>query len=152
MSKDSIRALLVAIILLLSFLLARSTEAWEVVELGDVSLSYKDFFDGGRDPLITSNGLPGRRLGKQAALNLNVHILEYGYFNNLVHGTTDEDARGKGQFRAVGWQWETGIDAGMVQVYYAHHSQHLLDAVYAHDHFPVQDAIGFRVFLHRRKK
>lgn len=64
------------------------------------------------------------------------------YWRNRVHGELDTS-----QFRLIGWQFELGIRIGLIELYRAHHSQHILDAQHPWMRFPVQDTIGVRVFL-----
>lgn len=147
-----IKMLLMSMALVFSL---NTAQAWNLLEMNETSLEYRDFFPGGSDPLITQNGLDNRTLGKEVRLNLNVDVLKVFYFDNLVHGGTDEiiGSGGKGQFRVVGWNFELGFRLNQyINVYYHHHSQHILDSTYAHGHFPVQDAVGIKIYLYKKDK
>ncbi len=119
-----------------------------VVTVNTLALDYRDFTSGGYEPLIHNNALTDRELGKGLGLTMNLDIFQYAYFNNLIHGTTDENRLGgNGQFRAVGWQYEVGLrlmKSLPIDIYKAHHSQHVLDTT-TPDHFPVHDSVGFRI-------
>lgn len=134
---------------LLSILSVQSCQAWELLEVKRVDLTYINFFPGGRDPLVTANGLPDRQLGKAVGLNLDIDVAEFVYFNNWVHTATDEHIiTHSGQFRSVGWQSELGVRiTQQVEIFFQHHSQHVLDTFHQTMGFPVQDGIGFRLKL-----
>lgn len=135
---------------LLLLLIASPAQSWELIEAKRVDLTYIDFFEGGRDPLVTQNGLPGRGLGKRVSLNLDVDVATVFYFNNYVHGTTDKNlASGGGQFRKVGWQSEIGVRISpQFEAFFTHHSQHVMDTPYLiGDRWPCEDGVGFRIKL-----
>lgn len=157
-----IKALVAFIILTLLFVFSlgefiKSVHAGEfnLVELDEVKLQYKDFFPGGSDPLITQNGLPDRTLGKEVNFILNTNVLDYGFFNNTVNSKTDEiiNSGGRGQFRSVAWSFQLGIRlATFLNVSYAHKSEHLLDHVYSQGRFPVNDSIMFEMIFFSKQK
>lgn len=145
------KAALIGWTLFCAFSLARMAEAseWHLLELQDVYANYKQFLPGGRDPLITENGLPGRLMDKELNLHVDMDVLKYGYWHNMVHSMTDEDVNGHGQFRLVGWNFQLGVHLGSyLDVQYEHFSQHLLDASLPYG-FPVQDSIGIVLHLYR---
>ncbi len=127
---------------------------WHLMELDELAFTYIDYFPNGHSPLVTDNGLPNRQLGKGIALNMNANVLKYLYWNNKVHGTTEElVGTNKGQFRLIGYQFEFGLRPfNWLEVEYHHHSQHSLDHVYPYGHFPVEDAIQIKIYLWRSKK
>lgn len=153
-------AIVCGMIGLICILFAQLAEArdWKLMELKEASATYKDFFPGGSDPLITQNGLPNRTLGQEVALNLNVDLLQVLYFNNRVHGGTDEIksadglTTGRGQFRTVGWEFELGVRiSDYINISYYHHSQHILDYDPGR-RFPVQDALQLKIFFFRDQR
>lgn len=123
------------------------------IQLEQVYVGYKSFFPGGTSYLITNNGLPDREIGKEISLHVDAKFLEVFYWHTLVHGTSDlysETGKG-GQFRAVGLQMELGLRfTSFLDLEYHHHSQHVLDQV-GPFHFPVEDSIGFNLYLYRAK-
>ena len=139
---------------LLFFLSSAMAHCDEVtgLDLQEVSLEYKSFSSGGRDPLITQNGLEDRALDKEVDLNVNIDILKYLYWNNTVHSMTDRFTDGgAGQFRLVGWDYKLGVRIfDSLHVQYEHFSQHLLDTTYKHGDFPVQDSLGFILYIYGR--
>ncbi len=119
-----------------------------LVQLKEVAVDYKDFVSGGYDPLINSNGLLGREMGTELNLTLDTDVLSVFYFNNRIHGMTDElPGVGPGQFRTVGWQFQYGLRLSpALDIYYEHHSQHLLDTP-GISHYPVNNSIGVKLIL-----
>lgn len=147
--------LILATLTILPLVCQVDAREFKLLELNEASMSYIDFFPGGSDPLITQNGTPNRTLGKEVKLNLNVNLLKYMYLNNHVHGGTDEiiGSGGKGQFRTVGWEFQLGLHLSKyIDLFAHHHSQHLLDTTYQHGRFPVQDAVGIKIYFYRADK
>lgn len=141
------------VLFLISTFLQRAV-AGETVELDKVDITYRDFFPGGRDPLITDTGIPNRQLGKEVSLNVDTNIITYFYWNNRIHGMTDEvtNSGGRGQFRAVGWEFDVGFQLlNFLSLGYHHHSQHVLDHE-APFNWPVQDAVFINVVLFSKHK
>ena len=130
--------------------LCLAAKADSYVELDEVSISYKHFFDGGHDPLITQNGLDAKSLDKEVSLVLNTDIFGYLYWKNTVVAMTDRGTNGdRGQFRLVGLNYKVGVRVTRdFNVQVEHFSKHLLDAQYAYGHFPLQNSIGFVWYLH----
>lgn len=145
--------ILCAVSIAVQLALSPAEAAVRPFQLREVSLSFRNYFPGGVNPLITYNGLPDRHLDKDVDVNLSIDLFRYFYWNNLIHSTTDKDSNGSGQFRLIGWQFSLGVDFGRmwdwlpVMFGYAHHSQHLLDYASPY-HFPVQDALEIRIFLY----
>ncbi len=154
MSSRKLKVALITWTVFCAATLARMAEAgeWKVLELDAVNVNYKQFTPGGRDPLISSNGLEGRYLDKELNLTVNSNLFKYGYWNNMVHSMTDQDLDGRGQFRLVGWNMKLGVHLGpYLDVQYEHFSKHILDAPYAPG-FPVQDSVGIVIHLYRRDR
>jgi hypothetical protein len=120
--------------------------------VSDLSIDMVHFFPKGRSPLITGNGLPNRELGQEVGINMELNAGPF-YWGNRVQGVADRDrAVGGGQFRSVGWRFEAGLRLiPQVDVYYRHHSEHVLDHAYDPG-FPVQDGVGFRLKILGGKK
>jgi hypothetical protein len=85
------------------------------------------------------------------ATQFNLRLLSVGpgtvYWDNRVHGEATN-----AQVREVGWQYEAGLDvARRVQLYYGHHSRHILDTAGATDsiRFPLDNVYGARVVFYR---
>lgn len=144
-----VSAVIGTVLLLASSVLGHCDER-DGLELQEVSLHYKRFWDGGRDPLVTQNGLDGRAMDKELNLDINVDILRYFYWNNTVHSMTDRTIDGgNGQFRVIGWNYKLGARIfPSFHIQYEHFSQHLLDTTYAHGGFPVQDSVGFVLYIY----
>jgi len=85
---------------------------------------------------------PNDPLTKEAAVNLEIRTLKAVYWSNRIHG-----AMGEYQFRTVGWQFEVGAGIGPVEIFFKHHSQHMLDSTHPWSRFPVEDSAGFRLNL-----
>lgn len=139
-------------------LFSGDSEADSLFELQQVALTYRSFFDGGVDPLITENPyLPNRAMGKELNLNVDTNILNYFYWNSVVHSMTDHEVGSdSGQFRMVGLEFGLGLDVrriweGLpVQVGYHHQSLHTLDSASPY-HFPVQDSVELKIFVYERR-
>lgn len=140
-------------LLMLASLPVQASE-WKLIELKEVRADYAKFLFGGRDPLITSNGIPNKTLGERLNLTVNNDICKYLFWNNTVHSMTDKDIpTGAGQFRMVGLESRVGVNISKYfDVSYYHFSKHVLDSTYAHERFPVQDAIELRVFFYLDSK
>jgi hypothetical protein len=122
------------------------------LRVSDLSLDFTQFFSKGRAPLVTQNGLPDRELGQRVGITLEMNTGPL-YWGNRIEGYTDRDrVVGGGQFRSVGWQFELGARViPQVDLYYAHHSQHVLDHAYTPG-YPVEDGVGFRLKIIGGKK
>ncbi len=126
---------------------------FKLIDLDEVKISYTSFFPGGRDPLISYNGLPDRSPDKQLDLHIDSTIANYLYWNSTVHSLTDQYAStGKSdQFRVIGLHMTVGLRlTNFLDVYYDHFSQHMLDTNYVYGGFPVTDGIGFNLYLYRK--
>ncbi len=63
------------------------------------------------------------------------------FWDNKVHAKASES-----RYRLVGWEFETGLHLGKVDIFYYHHSQHMLDQIREDNYkFPVEDAITIRL-------
>lgn len=91
---------------------------------------------------LQDNGEP-RQLTRGGALNLNVDFANAIYMDNHWHLAGDE-----AQVRQVGWQYETGFYFRAVELYWHHHSQHVLDQPNPrNDKFPLENWYGIRVTI-----
>lgn len=127
----------------------RGAHAWELIEMQDVYVNYKQFLPGGRDPLITGNGIPGQLMDRELNLHMDMDVLRVGYWHNMVHSMTAKDKDGGGQFRVVGWNTQVGVHlCTYLDVQYEHYSQHMLDGTLPNG-FPVQDSVGIVLHLYR---
>lgn len=121
----------------------------EATDVRDLSIEYRHFHKSAR---IAE--MPGYQAKEGLAINFDLDLIGPLYWNNTVHATTDP-----GQYRAVGWLFEFGLRPSMyfprgwdgLEIYYEHHSQHVLDAKHPWMKFPVNDSVGFRwVIMGRR--
>lgn len=134
-------------IALLLLLISGQAQAWDVVELQNVSIEYKKYLPGARFPLITSNGLSPRQLSDGLSIRVDTNFFKYLYWNNFVHSTTDSTNGGAGQFRALGYEFSFGFRPfSVIEIEYYHHSQHLLDAVGKYS-YPLEDAVQLKLIL-----
>lgn len=159
--------------IIIAWLLLQSSaaEAWENAtpaggEPGQLHILELDrvTFDGGRIvdyrdlyyPYTQPGGQPG--LGGDPEIwqyNLNlgwdVSLLRFGdyglVFDNNVHAASTDN-----QYRAVGWQYRLGLMLGpKVELYWDHHSQHILDAAPDESHtFPLYNSYGVQIVLYQR--
>jgi hypothetical protein len=105
-----------------------------------------------RDPYYPYGdmGSDGEHWDKGVAADFNIDLLKYQdfdfYWRNRVHGESTDQ-----QFREVGWQFETGLELrNYVQLYYQHHSQHILDAEGQYGKYPLENYVGVRMTLYKR--
>lgn len=108
--------------------------AWSA-ELKKLDITYQRFHQ--------SNIIPEMYPHKaKEGLSLGFDVSLYGpfYWNNVVHALTDA-----GQYRLIGWQFELGVSPWQsLDLFYIHHSQHLLDSHHPFVKFPVNDSLGLR--------
>jgi len=153
MSKRNQIIIVAVVAAVLGFLGFPRSAAAEAIELQSVRVDYIRFFDGAHDPLITQNGQENRGLGAQLDLHVDVDLFRYFFWNSTVHSLTDtrlEGGDGAGQFREVNLQMQFGLRLfSVLDLYYWHSSEHLLDAVYTGGHWPVQDGLGFTLKLYQ---
>lgn len=131
-------------------------EAGQVFDIKEVSVTYRSFFPGGTDPMITDNPYqPNKALDKELDLAVNMEVFQYFYWNNTIHSMTDKGLDGSpGQFRMVGLETGLGIDFRSIwalipaSMGYYHYSRHELDTS-APVHFPVLDAIELKLYLYQ---
>lgn len=80
------------------------------------------------------------------------------YWNNRVHGEGTE-----AKFETMGWHYELGLDLGKIQLFWEHHSRHVLDReqpyywderrdTWRQVKYPVEDSYGVRLIFYRRDK
>jgi hypothetical protein len=115
-------------------------------------LIHRKFFDGSRKPLIDDNGIPNRELDKELTLVWNIDLFRHYYFDNSIISFTDrfEDSGKTDQFRLIGWNFQVGAKlTGWFWIEYHHYSRHHLDQK-APGKFPVEDALGVRIYFYDR--
>ncbi len=87
------------------------------------------------------------------AVTFNLDLARYDqwalYWNNYVHMAATQVA-----VRHVGWQFETGIELSKhVDLFYDHHSQHIMDLDRQKRRYPLYNAYGIRlVFIEKGRK
>lgn len=133
----------------LLFLLSFSAQAFEVLELDKLDITYRYYTPGGRIPLINNN-INNTEPANYLALGINLNILDNLRWDSIVHSYIDRDtATGASQFRTVSWEFSLyfslfkWLDAG-----YYHHSQHVLD-INNKLGFPVEDALFIRLNVYK---
>jgi hypothetical protein len=121
--------------------------AWPA-EITYVDIEYQHYHPSGRFP-----EMPNYRAKEGLALDFNTQLLGPVYW---IHALTDP-----GQYRLVGWNFELGVNplffvpydyAKAFQIYYEHHSQHILEDHHPYVKFPVNDSLGLRWVIYLRPK
>lgn len=108
------------------------------VEIANLSLEYKQIAGGSYAPELPQGSIPRGELN----LDIDLMIMSPIYWKNRVHSMIDQN-----QFRLIGWHFELGaFVTPNVQIYFEHHSQHILDSQ-SENHFPVLDAVGVRIIF-----
>jgi hypothetical protein len=131
---------------MLKWLLIPLLALWPVQGLAtgvrSLSIEYKHFVGKTIFP-----EMPNYVAKEGLALSFNTDLVGPLYWNNRIHSMTDS-----GQYRLVGWQFELGVRAtdylpkawDGLELFYGHHSQHILDGHHPLVKFPVDNAVGFR--------
>lgn len=148
-------------IVIMAMLLFKSgtADAFDIFEVHEVTVIYRSYQPGSVNPLITQNPLePDRVLDKGLDLEINTNVLNYLYWDSTVHSLTDKSAtNGSGQFRKVGLEYRVGVDLQRLwdviplSIGWWHYSEHLLDTQWGLGHFPIQDAVEFRLKLYQKR-
>lgn len=125
-------------------------EGWRLLDLETFNMEYYRL-DAYRDD-YASYALDTNESWKDgAATNFNLTLLAYDqyriYMDNRVHM---EDTNS--QVRHVGWEWETGVDLKLIDIFWHHHSQHVLDATVPGERYPLENYYGVRVNFYERSK
>lgn len=109
------------------------------VEVKELSIVYERSDRPGRDPLLQQIGqIPIDYVALQLRVEGLRNIL---FFDSTVHGQTT-----KHQFKTVGWDYKIGAQVGGVEIYWRHHSQHILDSSSPLG-YPVYDSFGIKLKL-----
>lgn len=108
-----------------------------------------------RDPYMpeyTTTSKEEEHWKSSAALLGDINWIRYGDFRlfmkNRWHMTTTNH-----QVRHVGWQYELGatLVPGSIDLFYRHHSQHVLESTNMDSRFPLLDEYVIQVHLYKRK-
>ena len=133
-----------------------SKSKYRLLELEQFSLKFARF--GCNRDLQTPNLDCYEYVGRVAA-EFDLRLLnDWLYWNNEVHG---EGTRSK--FETMGWHYELGLDLGKVQLFWEHHSRHVMDreqpyywddpiSSWHQAKYPVEDSYGIRLIFYRRDK
>lgn len=117
--------------------------AFDIIKLDELSVDYKHFKDGGRDPLFYDS-----KKKEYLGLNINTDFAKIFYWDNIVHSATDQY-----QFHLIGWNFKLGARVTkFLSLQMEHHSQHILDATYPYMAYPVEDNVGIRLYLYGTAK
>jgi hypothetical protein len=110
------------------------------IQIDELSVNYKHYHEGSRHPLFTDSQL---KEGVDLTMNTDL-LLRTFFWDNLVHSNTDD-----AQYRHIGWQFKFGTHVtSFLNIQYEHHSQHLLDTSYPYMKFPVEDSLGFTLYIY----
>lgn len=131
-------AILVGVVCALLLAATAKADVWQLEEL---SLDYAKYKSDTRDAMLYPI-VPTDRLD----LRVNTTILQYGFFDSLVHSETAQT-----QFREVGWQYRVGVRVGRLELYGEHYSQHFLD-MQGPTGYPVQNLLGVKFNIFKREK
>lgn len=125
---------------------------YRLVDLDSVDFRYQEF-SARRDPYTPTFD---EQWKYRAALDWNLNLLKYGFWDNSVHTEGLED----GRVKTVGWHWFFGfrIPPLRMDVFHEHHSQHVMDEhptqrdgsqlPNGYRKFPVEDSVGVRFRLY----
>lgn len=120
-----------------------SASAGTIFDLDEVSVKYRRFHPSARHPLFHAS-TPKEGLD----LNVNTTVLNYIFWDNTVHSYTNSS-----QYYLVSWELRLGARLTQwLDLFYEHHSQHILDQTYPHMKFPVEDSWGIKLYIYGGKK
>jgi hypothetical protein len=146
-------ALLLGVSSILIGLVSMSFAHADVFELKKVGIEWHHFQPGSRDVFITQNpNLPGKELGQELNLTMNMDIADWFFFNNNVYSRTDRGINdGYSQYRYISWEYRVGVHLTEgLDLQFKHRSQHLLDVSYPSP-YPVEDGIGINWVIYEKK-
>jgi hypothetical protein len=138
------RAIVIFIILILALILfAPPVHAEDFFNLDEVSIGYKKFDGGGRDPLFFSAPMK-----EQLDLRVNTTLFYWLGFDSTVHSMTNTD-----QFHVVGLNTRLYVRLSKyVEVGREHFSRHILDSSLPGQRFPVYDCWTINIYLLRQER
>jgi hypothetical protein len=136
------RAFLVFMLLwtALFLLLNRTGRAadWHLLELDQLTADYQHY------PFFNANPYYPAPKNDELALSQRSVVGGVFLFDTTVHGWSDS-----AQYRLIGLELKLGLQiTDHLDLYYRHHSQHLLD-VPDTQHFPVEDSVGITLYFVR---
>lgn len=116
-------------------LFCASAQAFEVESL---DVKYNRFIDS-YNPYVNN-------MTSRVSLDLRLNVYGVFFMDNEVHTETDDS-----QYRSIGWHYTAGAHiTDDIDVYYEHHSQHVLDAA-PPLHYQLEDSVGIRIRLLGKK-
>lgn len=143
------------LIILIALLLSPVVQAneYKLFELDEFNMELYSLADHRTlDLPFKDQGADGESWTQGYAANFNIDLFKwanYGlYWQNKVHAESTE-----AQVRQVGWKYEIGVDLNQkVQLYWLHHSQHLLDGKNPNGKYPLDNFYGIRTVFYKRDK
>jgi hypothetical protein len=148
MGKKILIFVSVYLILLCSWLLwsmqpvEANEHAW-FIQLDEVSVDWMHYHPYSRSPYFYDS-----QMKDGIAIHMNSDMLfDYLYWDNTVHTDTDDT-----QFHTVGWKFELGAHVtSFLNLYYHHHSQHIMDGQLPYMKFPSEDSYGITINIYNAR-
>lgn len=114
--------------------------AAQAVELRDLSIDYRKFYDGSHFA-----ELPNEQIKEGLALDFLTQLGGPVYWRNEIHALTSP-----ARYVWVGWHFslEVNVLPGLDVIAWEHHSQHALGMAEPTGHFPVNNSIGLHWTLY----
>lgn len=117
-------------------------------ELDRLTIEYGRYHPSGRFA-----EMPMHRAKEALGVEFDMKIFGPVFWRNRIHALTDP-----GQYRLIGWQFAVGADPFFwqpdlkdhLELFYRHHSQHLLEDNLPDMKFPVNDALMLRWTIYKR--
>lgn len=144
--------LLIAVLALFAIAFTCKAHAEELHILSLDSFALEDYkVNSFQDPYFPYTVTTPEHWTQGAAALFDLDLIKYGnasvYWHNRVHAESTNE-----QVRRVGWIFEVGAGiTDVVQVYWQHDSEHLLDQSSTFSH-PLSNFIGMRVFMYSRDR
>jgi hypothetical protein len=119
---------------------------YRLLDVDQLDMSYEKFTKR-RDAQAPQYGL--KDWDHRVSMDVDFRLLRYGFWENWIHTEAIP-----GKVKTVGWDWKLGANLGRyVDVYYHHHSQHVMDEPQIETGNPVEDSYGFRLkFIDRPRR
>lgn len=111
---------------------------WHLLELDELKVDWQRYYFPNFNPYYPSPK------NDEISLTARAVIGKVFFWDTQIHGWSDS-----AQYRQVGLEVKLGLQVTRhLDLYYRHHSQHLLDKE-GPNHFPVEDAFGVTLYFVR---
>lgn len=113
------------------------------IALDELSVDWMHYHPYSRSPFFYNS-----EMKDGIAFHMNTDLLlDHLYWDNTVHADTDS-----AQFHSVGWKFELGTHVTtFLDLYYHHHSQHVMDGQLPFMKYPSEDSYGITINIFKNR-